>query len=142
MHELRRIAEAVRAAVEDVPGVVDLAVEQQADVPQLRIAANRDAMSKYGVTPGTIAEAIDVAFYGERVSQVLEGQKAFDLVVRFDEEHRGSAEKIRHAVIDTPLGARVELGWLAEITQDRGPNAVSREKRSEKDRGPIECERP
>ena len=127
LHELRRIAEAIRAAVEDVPGVVDLAVEQQADVPQLRIAANRDAMSKYGVTPGTLAEAIDVAFYGEPVSQVLEGQNVFDLVVRFDEQHRGSAEKIRSAVIDTPLGAQVELEWLAEVSEDRGPNTVSRE---------------
>ena len=128
LHELRRIAEAVRAAVEDVPGVVDLAVEQQADVPQLRITADRDAMSKYGVTPGTLAEAIDVAFYGEPVSQVLEGQNVFDLVVRLDEQHRGSAEKIRGAVIDTPLGAKVELGWLAEIAEDRGPNTISREK--------------
>ncbi|TDI41909.1 MAG: efflux RND transporter permease subunit [Acidobacteria bacterium] len=127
LHELRRIAEAVRAAVEDVPGVVDLAVEQQADVPQLRIVADRDAMSKYGVTPGALAEAIDVAFYGEPVSQVLEGQNAFDLVVRFDEQHRGSAEKIKSAIIDTPLGAKVELGWLAEVTEDRGPNTISRE---------------
>ncbi len=127
LHELRRIAEAVRAAVENVPGVVDLAVEQQADVPQLRIAADRDAMGKYGVTPGALAEAIDVAFYGEAVSQVLEGQNAFDLVVRFDDEHRGSAEQIRKAVIDTPLGAKVELAWLAQVEEDRGPNTVSRE---------------
>ena len=127
LHELRRIAEAVRVAFEDVPGVADLAVEQQADVPQLRIAADRDAMSKYGVTPRTLAEAVDVAFYGESVSQVLEGQNALDLVVRFDEEHRGSAEKIRNTVIDTPLGARVELAWLAEIAEDRSPNTISRE---------------
>lgn len=93
----------------------------------LRIVADRDAMSKYGVTPGTLAEALDVAFYGEPVSQVLEGQRAFDLVVRFDEEHRGSTEKIRNAVIDTPLGAKVELAWLADIAEDRGPNTVSRE---------------
>ena len=127
LHELRRIAESVREAVQNVPGVVDLAIEQQADVPQLRIVANRDAMSKYGVTPGGLAEVIDVAFYGERVSQVLEGQSAFDLVVRFDEEHRGSAERVRNAVMSTPLGAQVELGWLAEISEDRGPNNISRE---------------
>ena len=127
LHELRWIAEAVRATVENVPGVVDLAVEQQADVPQLRIAADRDAMGKYGVTPGALAEAIDVAFYGEAVSQVLEGQNAFDLVVRFDDEHRGSAEQIRKAVIDTPLGAKVDLAWLAQVEEDRGPNTVSRE---------------
>ncbi len=127
LHQLRRLAESVRAAVEDVPGVADLTVEQQADVPQLRVVSDRDAMSKYGVTPGTLAEAIDVAFYGEPVSQVLEGQNAFDLVVRFDEEHRGSAEKIRNAVIDTPLGAKVKLAWLAEVAEDRGPNTISRE---------------
>ena len=127
LHELRRLAESVRAAVEDVPGAADLTVEQQADVPQLRIAPDRDAMSKYGVTPGTLAETINVAFYGEPVSQVLEGQNAFDLVVRFDDEHRGSAEKIRNAVIDTPLGAKVKLAWLAEVAEDRGPNTVSRE---------------
>ncbi len=84
-------------------------------------------MGKYGVTPGALAEAIDVAFYGEPVSQVLEGQNAFDLVVRFDDEHRGSAEQIRKAVIDTPLGAKVELAWLAQVEEDRGPNTVSRE---------------
>jgi CzcA family heavy metal efflux pump len=127
LHALRRIAESVRVAVEGVPGVVDLAVEQQADVPQLRIAADRDAMGKYGVTPGALAEAVDVAFYGEPVGQVLEGQNAFDLVVRYDEEHRGSAEKIRTALIDTPLGAKVELEWLADVAEDRGPNTVSRE---------------
>ena len=58
---------------------------------------------------------------------MLEGQNVFDLVVRFDEQHRGSAEKIRSAVIDTPLGAQVELEWLAEVSEDRGPNTVSRE---------------
>ncbi|MGH9388857.1 MAG: efflux RND transporter permease subunit, partial [Vicinamibacteria bacterium] len=127
LHELRRIAGMVRKAVQDVPGVVDLAVEQQADVPQLRIVADRDAMSQYGITPGSLAGAIDVAFYGEPVSQVLEGQNAFDLVVRFDDELRGSAESIRKALIDTPLGAKVELSWLAGVTEDRGPNAISRE---------------
>ena len=127
LYELRRVAEAVRSAVEDVSGVVDLAVEQQADVPQLRIAANRDSMSKYGVTPGALTDAVDVAFYGEAVGRVYEGQNAFDLVVRFDDHYRGSAESIRGAVVDTPLGAKVELAWLAQIDEDRGPNTVSRE---------------
>ncbi|UCD25844.1 MAG: efflux RND transporter permease subunit, partial [Gemmatimonadota bacterium] len=97
LYELRRIGESVRQAVEDVRGVVDLSVEQQADVPQLRVYADRDAMAKYGVTAGDLTEAVDVSFYGEVVSQVLEGQNAFDLVVRFEEQHRSTDDQIRAA---------------------------------------------
>ncbi|NIR47632.1 hypothetical protein GWO43_04180, partial [candidate division KSB1 bacterium] len=68
-YRLRSLAENVRQQMEGIPGVVDLATEQQVDVPQVRIKANRRAMAKYGVTVGELAEAIDVAFYGEAVSQ-------------------------------------------------------------------------
>ena len=90
LYELRDAAERVRAAVEDIDGVVDLQVEQQSDVPQLRIHADRAAMARFGVTPGRLAEAVDVALNGEVVSQVLEGQSAFDLVVRYPDELRDS----------------------------------------------------
>ena len=125
--QLRRVAERVRGAIEDIPGLVDLSVEQQADVPQLRIIADREAMAKYGVTAGSLAKAVDVAFYGEPVAQVLEGQSAFDLVVRFGDEHRESAEKIRETLVDTALGPKVELALLAHVVEDRGPNTISRE---------------
>ncbi|KPJ89879.1 MAG: multidrug transporter AcrB [Gemmatimonas sp. SG8_17] len=127
LYELRRIGEAIRTAVEDIPGVVDLSVEQQADVPQLRVRADRQAMARYGVTAGQLAEAIDVAFYGAVVSQVLEGQNMFDLVVRFEAGHRSTAEQIRSALVDTPVGAKVPLALLADIVEDRGPNTISRE---------------
>ena len=127
LYELRRLAERIRASIEDVPGVVDLSVEQQADVPQLRIYADRQAMAQYGVTPGRLAEAVDVAFAGEAVSEVREGQETYDLVVRFDEASRGSAERIRAALVDTPLGPKVPLAQLAEVRQERGPNTISRE---------------
>ena len=127
LYELRRLAERIRASIEGVPGVVDLSVEQQADVPQLRIYADRQAMAQYGVTPGRLAEAVDVAFAGEAVSEVREGQETYDLVVRFDEASRGSAERIRAALVDTPLGPKVPLAQLAEVRQERGPNTISRE---------------
>ena len=127
LYELRRLAEEIRASIEGVPGVVDLAVEQQADVPQLRIYANRQAMAQYGVTPGRLAEAVDVAFAGEAVSEVREGQETYDLVVRFDEASRGSAERVAGALVDTPLGPKVPLSQLAEVRQERGPNTISRE---------------
>ena len=127
LYELRRTAERIRGVVEQVEGVVDLSVEQQADVPQLRIYANRTAMARYGVTPAHLAEYIDVAMGGEAVSQIREGQEAYDLVVRFEASSRGSAERIRTALIDTPLGPRVELAQLADVREERGPNTVSRE---------------
>ncbi len=127
LYELRRLAERIRGTVEEVPGVVDLSVEQQADVPQLRIYANRSAMARYGVTPAHLAEYIDVAMGGEAVSQIREGQEVYDLVVRFEAGSRGSAERIRTALIDTPLGPRVELARLADVREERGPNTISRE---------------
>jgi CzcA family heavy metal efflux pump len=127
LYELRRVAEGVRAAVEPVEGVVDLAVEQQADVPQLRVYADRARMAGYGVTPAALGEAIDVAFAGEAVSQVREGQEAYDLVVRFADDARGDAEAVRAALIDTPLGPRVRLDQLADVRSERGPNTITRE---------------
>jgi Cu/Ag efflux pump CusA len=106
---------------------VDVASEGQADVPQVRILMNRDAMGRFGVTPALLAEAIDVAFAGETVSQVLEEQRSFDLVVRFHPSVRGSLQAVREARIDTPVGAQVPLGTLAEVRYDRGPNMISRE---------------
>ena len=127
LYKLRTVAEQVRKQMESVEGVVDLAVEQQIDVPQIRIKANRSMMAKYGMNMADFAEAIDVAFNGEVVSQVLEGQQTFDLLVRFDEQNRGSIEKIKQARFDTPAGAKVPIGELATITSEKGPNTVSRE---------------
>ena len=127
LYELRRLAEEIRAVAATVPGAVDLAAEQQADVPEIRIRMDRSAMARYGLTPAALAETIDVAFAGEPVSQVLEGQERYDLVVRFAESERDSLERIRAARIDTPVGAQIPLSWVAEIVNDRGPNTISRE---------------
>ncbi|MEE9169298.1 MAG: efflux RND transporter permease subunit, partial [bacterium] len=127
LYRLRSLAESVRQQMEGIPGVVDLATEQQVDVPQVRIKANRRGMAKYGVTVGELAEAIDVAFYGEAVSQILEGQQSYDLVVRFNEQNRGNIERIRNALFDTPLGPKVPLSQLADVVYEKGPNTISRE---------------
>jgi CzcA family heavy metal efflux pump len=127
LYRLRQLGAEVRDAIADVAGVADLQVEQQMDVPQLRIRADREAMARYGMTAGGLAEAIDVAFNGEVVSQVLEDGKSFDLVVRFPPALRSSAEAITHVPFNTPTGARVPLGQLARVTVERGPNTVSRE---------------
>jgi copper/silver efflux system protein len=127
LHTLRTVAAQVEAAVGAVAGTVDVATEQQAEVPQVRIAMNRPAMARYGVTPQQLAQQIDVAFAGEAVSQVLEQQRSFDLVVRFGESHRGSLDAIRNARIGTPDGSQVAFASLADVRRDVGPNAISRE---------------
>jgi Cu/Ag efflux pump CusA len=127
LYRLRSLAESVRRQMEAIPGVVDLAVEQQIDVPQVRIKANRRAMATYGVSVGELAEAIDMAFNGEVSSQILEGQQSYDLVVRFNEQNRGNIERIRNALFDTPVGPKVPLSQLAEVVYEKGPNTISRE---------------
>jgi CzcA family heavy metal efflux pump len=127
LRELRDLGRSVRDIAETVDGVVDLSVEQQADVPQIQIRARRDAMAKYGVTPAALAEIVDVGFSGEAVTQIREGERVFDLVVRFDEEVRGSAERMAGALVDTPSGSRVPLGELAVVEPSRGPNTINRE---------------
>ena len=127
LYELRHLAADIEALARQVEGTVDVATEAQADVPQVRVAMERRAMARYGVTPRHLAEAIDVAFAGESVSQVLEGERAFDLVVRFAPEYRGSLDAVRTARVNTPVGSQVSLGSLADVRQDLGPNAISRE---------------
>jgi len=127
LYRLRAVAHEIRNQMEGVEGVVDLAVEQQMDVPQIRVKANRLAMATYGMTVADFSEAIDVAFNGEVVSQVLEGQQTFDLLVRFDDNNRGSIGKIKQVRFDTPTGAKVPISELATVVSEKGPNTISRE---------------
>lgn len=127
LYKLRVVAEQIRKQMESIEGVVDLAVEQQVEIPQVRIKFNRQAMAAYGVRVGDLALAIDVAFNGEKVSQILEGQNNFDLIVRFDDENRGTIDKLRNALFDTPSGAKVPLSQLADVVYEKGPNTISRE---------------
>ena len=84
-------------------------------------------MARFGVTPGRLAEAVDVALNGEVVSQVLEGQSAFDLVVRYPDELRDSQARIAMARVDVLGGGTVPISDLADVRLERGPNTVSRE---------------
>ncbi len=127
LRHLRTLAEQVRQQMEGVPGIVDLAIEQQVEVPQVRIRPKRQAMATYGVTVADLAEFTDVAFNGEVASQILEGQRSYDLVVRFDERYRGNIERIRQALFDTPAGFKVPLEQLADVIYEKGPNTISRE---------------
>ncbi len=124
---LRTKAGEVRAAMENVPGVVDLLVEPQVGVPQVQVNLNRRAAAAVGLSAEDVAETVELAFAGEVVSQVLEEQKTFNVIVRFDDSARQSVETISRTFIDTPSGAKVPLAQVAEVRSDQGPNTINRE---------------
>ena len=127
LHQLRALANSIKIEMEKVDGAVDIAVEQEVEVPQIKIKFNRHAMARYGITVSELAEAIDIAFNGEVASEIREGQNIFDLVVRFDENNRGNIYKIQTALFDTPIGVKVPLSQLATIVNEKGANRISRE---------------
>ena len=127
LRTLRAIAQQVEAAMRDISGVVDLATEQQTDVPTVSVRFQRDALARYGMPAGSAAEALRTIFLGQEVGSILEGQIAFPLVVRYEGGRPQQMETIRQAMIDTPSGARVPLSAIAEIREDRSPNFITRE---------------
>lgn len=127
LYELRRIAGQVSQLAEEIKGAVDVNVEQQADVPFLRVKFDRHRIARYGMQVGEVAEAIETAFNGVTISKVLEGQTSFDLVLRFDSSVKVDLDHVNHTVITSPTGARVPLHGMATIYKDSGPNRISRE---------------
>ena len=124
---LRRTAERMKAAVEGVPGVKDLMVEPQVEIPQLQIAIRRDKLMEYGLTPDDINEFIETAMNGRVVSEIVQGERKFDLVVRLDDRYRGDVEALKRLPINLRNGGRVPLEKVATVTRASGPNTINRE---------------
>jgi CzcA family heavy metal efflux pump len=124
---LRNKAEEIRKAMENVRGIVDLMVEPQTGVPQVQINLDRRAAAAVGLRADQLGDTVDVAFNGEAVSQVLEDQRTYDVVVRFDDASRQSVETIASTLIDTPVGAKIPISQVAEVRVDQGPNTINRE---------------
>ena len=127
LQRLRRLAQAVRDTMAQVGGVVDLAIEQQTDLPVLHVQLRRERIARIGLTVGEVTEALETAFLGKTVSRVLEGQRSFDLVVRYEDATRKDLNTILSTLIDTPHGGKVPLRLLADVSRALGPNAIGRE---------------
>jgi CzcA family heavy metal efflux pump len=127
LYTLRTLGEKVRQAMATVPGVVDLSVEQQLDIPTLSVRFDRKAMARYGVMIADVSHELEAALQGVAVSRVLEGRYSFDLVVRLGEAQAWTPESLGHLLVDTPGGAKLPLRMLAQITKTTGPNTISRE---------------
>lgn len=125
--ELRRLAREAEAAMAAVPGVVDLAADEQSEIPILDIKLRRDELARVGLTVHAVNEVLEAAFQGIVVSRVLEGQRPVELFLRFPDESRQDLDAIRATLLATPGGGRVPLHAVAEIRRSRGPNMISRE---------------
>ena len=99
LYELRRLAEEVRRTMEGVPGVADLSVEQQTDIPILRVSYDRRALARFGLNPGGVSDALETAFQGRAVGQILEGRNAFELLVRYKDSLKSRPDS--SDIIDT-----------------------------------------
>lgn len=124
---LRGKANEMKAAMEGVSGVKDLMVEQQIEIPQLQIRLNKDEMARYGLTADYVNEFIETAMNGRVVSELVLGQRKFDLVVRIDEQHRQDPSKLRRLVLNLPGGGKLPLEQVASIERGSGPNTINRE---------------
>jgi cation efflux system protein involved in nickel and cobalt tolerance len=127
LNELRSIGSEVEAAVRDVNGLVDLQLEPQVPIRQVQIQFDRSAAARYGLTVGQISEIVETALNGRVVSQVLEEQQLFDLLVWLQDESRNNLDTIRNLLIDTPTGQKIPLAQVARIDYGTGPNTINRE---------------
>jgi CzcA family heavy metal efflux pump len=127
LQQLRALGQQVQAEMALVPGVVDLSAEAQADIPTLRVKVDSAAASRYGLVTGAVTEALQTARVGEPVGQVLEGQIAVPLVVRYESGDDSSLSAVGDTRIQTPDGGQIPLSAVASLAQDRGPNFVMRE---------------
>jgi len=127
LFRLRSTAEEIRAAISDVSGLADLSVEQQKDIPQVRIVPDRAQMARYNLTMSGVAEAMEAATAGMAVTRTLEGDRGFDVVVKFPDTARDSTGAIENVMIDTPTGVKIPLSTVARVVSAKGPNTITRE---------------
>ena len=127
LNRLFSLGNKIQNSISDIPGLVDVSVDQQTEVPQLQIRANRNMLARYGITIQEFNEFVSLAFSGKKQSEIYEGQRSFDLVLKLDSNYTATIDNIKTALIDTGDGGKVPLEEVAEIVSATGPNSISRE---------------
>ena len=131
LNKMFELGNKIKSEVSEIPGVVDLNVEQQIERPQLQIIPKREMLAKYGIAPAEFTEMVEVYLAGSVVSQVYEGNQVFDLTVKAADGSRSNIEEIRNIPVDA-AGGKVPFGQIAEIRSAAGPNTINRENVSRK----------
>ncbi|MBP8113754.1 MAG: efflux RND transporter permease subunit [Chitinophagaceae bacterium] len=124
---LRSNAEQLKSIISNVPGVVDVQIENQVMVPQLMIKLDRMAVQRYGLQVGNVADELEIFYNGKVVSQILDGQKSFDIVLRTDDSTRKNIDAIRNTQIAASDGSLIPLSQIAKIELENSINAVNHE---------------
>lgn len=127
LEQLRSLGQQVNGVMRSIPGIVDLQLEPQIPVEQVQIQFDRAASARYGLTIGQLSETVETALNGRVVSQVLEQQQTFDLVVWLNPAARQSLDTIKNLFVDTPRGNKVPLAQVATIQEGTGPSTINRE---------------
>ncbi len=124
---LRRLGSEIQLIAKTIPGFEDAKLDQQSSIPQLRIEPDRARARAYGISPGHITEQIAALVGGSQVTELRDGQRVVNLVVRLPQDWRDSPEKIARLPIDNDGGQRITLSQVAEVREAKGPNNISRE---------------
>ena len=127
LNKMFAIGNRIKDKIATVDGIADLNVEQQIERPELTISPKRKLLAKHGITLADFNSFVSVNLGGETVSQVYEDKKSFNLVVRAADSDRGSMERIKDLMIDTPDGGKIPLTEVAEVKSTTGPNTINRE---------------
>jgi Cu/Ag efflux pump CusA len=127
LQRLFDVGKSVEQNIKDIDGLADVAVDQQIEVPQIRIQPKRQILAAYGMTVGNLMEQVDIAFAGEEAGEIYEGQQYFDLVVRYEKPFRDNIENIGNTLISLPNGGQTTLGELATVASASSPNTINRE---------------
>ena len=124
---LYKKAQEIQNAIQDVEGAADITVEKIAGLPQMSVVYDRQKIAKYGLNVEDLNNIITTGFAGKSAGTVFEGEKQFDLVLRFDEDHRQDIQNIASATVRLPDNSALPLSEFAEISYTKGPAKISRD---------------
>lgn len=127
LNVLNEKIEEIRNVLDEIPGAVDLKIEQTAGIPQLVIRPDREKLARFGISIDQVAEVVETAFKGIEVTDVYEPDRITSILIRLPEEYRRDEEALKNLLIDAPGGEKIPLSALVEIIKSEGPQTIFRE---------------
>lgn len=124
---LNKTALRIKSLIEPIDGASDVIVEKTAGLPEMNISYNRTKLALYGLNIDDVNKAVSMAFAGLKAGEIFEGEKRFDLVLRYEKEYRNKIEHLRNMYVPSPMGGQVPLSELADVTYSKGPAKISRD---------------
>ena len=127
LNQMFTLGNQIKTAIIDIEGLVDVNVEQQIEIPQIQIRANREMLAFYGITLEEFNQFVEVSFNGEKMADIYEGQQRFDLILKMDTLYTQNMATMKTLLIDTESGKKVPVSQVADIVSASGPGTINRE---------------